>query len=292
LPEILTIAPEYAEEQPRPPHLSTVSLESTNPLMQELTGDTPVVEWVLPHFLARGSLVALAGMPGAGKSYLSYMAGFALATATPLLGIQPPRPFKVLYFDQENAQPDRIQYERWVWNGLGKPDLDLLCKNFWCCSFILGSSAWYTSAKAAVEHYRPEVIFIDTATPACNIQDENDNGEATRVIQNIRMLQATLSPPASAVVLKHAKLKSEEAGAGHTLRGAKAWEGAVDGIIYHIRGEGRPRRDGLSNTRLQPAKTRAFGLRQTINIEPRWLADHSGIALERIQVDGEVEIQP
>jgi hypothetical protein len=281
-----TVAPEYADEEIYVPTIEHAP-KTTNPLLRELIGEGPVVQWILSDFLAQGSLVALAGMPGAGKSYLCYTLGFALASGVPVLGYEPDRPYRVLYFDQENAHPDRIQYERWAWNGLGCPSLDLLCKNFWGSPFTLGGSQWYTAAKAAVDYHKPEIIFIDTATPACGIEDENNNAEATRVIEHIRALQNAVSPTATCIVIKHAKVRADDAGVGiYTLRGAKAWEGAVDNVIFHVRGEGRPRKDGLNNTKLQPAKTRAFGLRDPITIEPRWLEDRSGIVLDRWKSEG------
>lgn len=283
------LAPEYADEEPLIiiPNAAQERPRTTNPILHELTGEGPVVRWILPEFLAQGSLIALAGLPGAGKSYLCYTLGIALATGIPVIGYKPDRAYRVLYFDQENSHPDRIQYERWAWNGLGQPSLELLCKNFWCSPFILGSSAWYTAAKAAVDYHKPEIIFIDTATPACGIEDENDNGEASRAVERIRALQNATNPAASCIVLKHAKVRAEGDGAGvYTLRGAKAWEGQVDGIIYHVRGEGRPRKDGLNNTKLQPGKTRAFGLREALTIEPKWLADRSGITLDRYSGEG------
>ncbi len=254
-----------------------------NPLYRELTSVEPVVTWILPNFIPRGTLIALAGLPGAGKSYLCYTMGFAIATGLPILGFTPTRPHRVLYFDQENSRPDRVQYQRYAYNGLGKPDLTTLCNNFWGQPFVLGSDKWVTHAKNAIETYQPELIFIDTATPSCNIQDENNNAEAAVVIEKLRRLQVTISPTATMVVLKHAKLRANDSGEGfYTMRGAKAWEGQVDAVIFHIKGEGRPRKDGLNNTRLHPSKTRAFGLREPILIEPSWTDEaHTGISLHR-----------
>lgn len=255
---------------------------SSNPLIAELLGSDPPVDWVLPDFLPQGSLIALAGQPGAGKSYLCYTIGMALATGTPIFGLVPPQPVKVLYFDNENANPDRIQYERWAWTGLDKPSLQLLEKNFWRQPFQLGGNDWSHRLEQDITFFKPRVVFIDTASPCFNVQDENDNAEATRIINKLRACQASISPTVTMVVLKHSKIKAEDTGSGyHTLRGAKTWEGSVDAIVYQVPGAGRPRNDGLRNTRLQPSKTRAFGLRSAIEIVPSWVGDKEGIKLER-----------
>ena len=213
---------------------------------------------------------------------LCYMLGMALATGRPLLGFTPARAYRVLYFDQENGPADRVQYERWAWHGLGQPPLDLVCESFWCAPFVLGSPTWAATARTFILRHTPEVIVIDTTTPACHIDQENDNAEAARVITTLRTLQALSTPPATLLAIKHAKLRSE--GGGYTLRGGKAWEGAVDSIIYHVRAEGHPRKDGLANTTLYPAKTRAFGLRVPVHITPAWTPDHQGLVLTRVKI--------
>jgi len=248
-----------------------------NPIIKDLIGKDPVVNWILPGFIPQGVLLAIAGSPGAGKSFLFYTIGLALASGIPILGTHPQRPYRVLYFDQENSTPDRVQYERWAWHGLHKPNLELLADNFWCAPFVLGGSMWEDSARIEINEHKPEFIVFDTATPCFHIQDENDNAEATKVIGAVRRLQGTTHPCATAIVLKHARLMPESG--SYTLRGAKAWEGAVDGIIYVVNQEGKPRFDGLTNKRLIPAKTRAFGLRHYIDINASWTDNKEGISL-------------
>ena len=250
---------------------------SANILADDLTSPSTIVDWILPEFLPRGTFVALAGMPGAGKSYLSYYLGMAIASGIEVLGFQPPRPYRVLYFDEENSPADRVQYERWAWHGLGRPDLALLTKNFWPMPFQLGMADWAERAHELVATHRPELFIIDTSTPACDVQDENDNAEASRVIRTIRHLMEVTTPPATALVLKHAKIQGEDG--SYSLRGAKAWMGQVDAIAYLRRHEGRPRQDDLNTTILTPGKTRAFGLRRSLTIHPTRTADGRGISL-------------
>ena len=82
------------------------------------------------------------------------------------------------------------------------------------------------------------------------------------------------------LVLKHARVhkKREE----RAIRGAKAWKGACDSLIFHTRAPGRPREDGLHSSYLWPDKARAFGLKDRVQVTPEWVprgAKKVGIAL-------------
>lgn len=249
------------------------------PLKSLLTDTEPIVSWLVPGFLPRGSLIALAGEPGAGKSLFSYTLSIGLATGVSVLNwlLQPT---KVVYFDDENGRPDAVQYLKWAWHGLNQPSLPLLEQNLLVYPFHLGNKDWAKTAFELVVAAQPGLIVIDTATPSCFIQDENSNAEASSAILKLRTLMSAVSPTATCLVLKHAKLKSLGEGR-RTLRGAKAWEGAVDSIVFFVRNEGHPRDDGLSGTKLIPAKRRAFGLTTTVHISPEWTVDKQGLILTR-----------
>jgi hypothetical protein len=132
----------------------------------------------------------------------------------------------------------------------------------------------------AIEHH-PSIIIIDTATPACRIADENSNGEASAAIRWLRAAKAAAGPETCMVVLKHARVDTESG--ERDIRGAKAWRGEADGVIFHFAQPGRPRDDGLRTTHLEPRKTRAYGLRERVTISPSWvMPGKTGITLERI----------
>ncbi len=195
-------------------------------------------------------------------------------------------PKRVIYFDEENSRGDRDKYLKRSFIGLiasnhgeapGDADLDA---NFWPVHFALGGADWQETAAKWIEHIQPHLIVVDTATPAFDVEDENDNAEATRAMKAVRQLMALCEPTATALVLRHAKMRTEKGGA-RTMRGAKAWKSGTDGSLFQIRCAGRPRRDGLALTRLEPDKVRAYGLQQTIYITPRWTdSKRNGLALE------------
>ena len=246
-------------------------------------------DWLVPDLFVQGGLICLGGEPGVGKSYISYTIGLAIASGSKVMGLlTPTEPRRVLYFDEENSSADRSKYLRRSWFGMAHqlkrdpfdPDLlDLLQTNFWPLNFELGTDDWRDKAAFDVEQIQPHLIIFDTATPAFNIEDENSNAEATQAIKGVRDLMQMTDPVATALVLKHAKMRTEKGGR-RSMRGAKAWQGAADGVMFQVKAAGRPRRDGLALTRLEPDKTRAYGLRQTIYITPQWTDDdRNGLSL-------------
>jgi hypothetical protein len=255
-----------------------------NPILSILCDAEPPVRWLIPELFLQGTQVVLAGGAGAGKSYVSYYIALAIAAGIQAMGgiVPAGEPKVVLYFDEENSEQDRNKYIRRCWNGLMKenkitdpfPYYERLVENFWPMNFHLGAPDWKDRAFECIENIvairgqSPHMMVFDTATPAFNIEDENSNSEATKATKGVRELQLVCDPVATATILKHAKFKVE--GERRTIRGAKAWLGAVDGVIFQVKATGRPRSDGLALTRLEPDKTRAYGLSRTVYITPRW----------------------
>jgi RecA-family ATPase len=226
---------------------------------------------------ASGNLVVLAGEAGAGKSLTSYAMAQAIATGSNFLG-RDITARKILYYDQENAPQDLNQYLKWSYVGLGSPDIDLLNENFHLSHFQLGDSQWVFRAKTDIELIKPDLVVFDTATPCMNIEDENDNAEAAKTINYLRMLQG-LIPGLSILVIKHAKIDKDpdDRQLRYSIRGAKTWVSAVDSVIYQAKRPGKPREDQLHNTRLFSGKTRAFGLKDELKIRPLWTTNRAGI---------------
>ncbi len=240
---------------------------TTNPIIDVLLAPDVTTEWVVPGFIPRGSLVLLVGDAGVGKSLLCYHIAMAVATGQPALGFPAMSPQRVVYFDQENARPDRDQYLRYVWHGLGCPSLDLIAANLWVVHFELGTRLWPERVRAEIKAHAADLVIIDTATPAFGIQDENSNGEATTAIGHLRELGRIR--PCAFLVLKHARVDRDRDSQEprYTIRGAKAWKGASDAVIFHLRAAGRPS-GNLYTTILRPDKVRAFGLRGQVYVKP------------------------
>lgn len=239
--------------------------------------------WLVPDVLLQGQMAVMAGEPGVGKSVLAYALALAVALDVPFLG-RLVTPGHVLYFDEENSLPDLQEYLRWLWHGLERPLLTHAARLHLFHFSLLGQPHRYPFMAQLANQHQPLLIIIDTATPALDIQDEDKNAEASRAISNLRKVQAAAGPACSVLILKHALLTHEK-GARRTVRGAKAWEGATDGLFFHVAAAGRPRKDGLRASHLEPGKVRAFGLRQELYIEPSWVGagTERGLALSERQ---------
>ena len=253
-----------------------------NPIPDILVGTDPIVEWLIPDLLPHGTIVQYAGDPGVGKSFFAYNLAMSVATQTPFLGFVPSSVQPVLYCDVENSVPDRNKYLRQVWRGLCKPDLELVKENFWTSHFELGNNNWDEVLRSLVSAYNPALVVIDTATPCFSIEDENNNSEASKVIRKLRHIQSIGTNKPTFLVLRHAKTFMEHEG-DRKARGAQAWKGETDGTWFHVRNRGRPRQDGLWRTHIEVDKVRAFGLRETVHIQPQRI--NEGIKLIRVAED-------
>lgn len=249
-----------------------------------LTGADPKPEFVIDGLVYAGQTLVIAGEPGVGKSFLQYY--LSMCVAGGLLALdRPVVQGRVLYFDEENSRPDLCQYLRWIWRGLDRPSIAILQQNLFLEHFSLATAGnrWRYMHDAAQE-LQPKLIVLDTVTPCCGIEDENDNSEASVVMQRLHAVKGVAQPGCALVLLKHAKF-SHDPNERQTIRGAKTWLGAADGVLFHKRMHGRPRGDQLYNSVITPDKVRAFGLKRELVISPSWTSDEGerGIVLEAEQ---------
>lgn len=226
--------------------------------------------WLIPSIMIDSQMVLLAGDSGVGKSVLMCVWAVSLACGLPILGASTV-PIRVLYINEENSWYEMREYLRWARFGLGLLDESLLCENLRMeqLSLTLSPGKWHATLRMIVAEFKPKLIIIDTATPACQIQDEDKNGEASVAIGHLRRAQREAADGCGMLVLKHAKVINK--GEDRTIRGAKIWKGACDSMIFHTKTAGRPRDDGLHCSYLWPDKARAFGLRERLKITPKWV---------------------
>ena len=249
---------------------------------KELTATPPKADWLLPHVLPRNSMVCMAGGEGTGKSILSYAMLLAVAYGTPFLGY-PVKKGRVLYFDEENSQPDILTYFYWLWAGMGRPDLAVLDDTIRFEHFSLGArDDPFSHIGACVETHQPDFVVIDTATSAWSIDEENDNSEALRAIKRMRRIKQEHAPTSTWLILKHAKKGKD---GKMTVRGAKGWVGATDATMALSNDAGSlPRAmkdEGWTRTVLTKIKVRAWGLRHPTGINP--LKDGDSLTLSRCE---------
>lgn len=241
-------------------------------LSDAFTTEVRPPKWIVEGIVPAGTIVMVAGDAGVGKTVLNLSEALHIALGRTFLGFKTHRT-KILYFDQENSRPDLLEYLRQIWEGLGRPDPELIKQYMRLEHLTLGSSGWYATASRIVQAWQPGIIYVDTASSVMAVRDENDNAEASRLVQDLRNLIGLSAEAPGIKVLKHAKFQSggEQVGVRRTIRGAKAWLGAVDQTLYHIKERsGRPRKDGLHTTVLVSEKSRAFGLKGAVRVVPEF----------------------
>ena len=239
------------------------------PTSELFTTEVREPRWIVKDMIPQSTLVLLAGDAGVGKSVLSLSEALHVALGRPFLGLLTSQT-KVLYFDEENSRPDILAYLQQLWVGMGCPTVETLVPWFRFEHFSLSAADWPRRMVKIVQEWAPGMIYIDTATSAFAIQDENDNSEAQKIVQALRRIMGTVDPPPTIKILKHARVRSHESGVRRTIRGAKAWLGAVDQTMYHFVARGRPPAHGLKQTILVPDKSRAFGLKNNMRIYATW----------------------
>lgn len=259
-----------------------------NPIYDILLADDEEPTWLIPEIILQGSIVAYAGEEGVGKSFVSYVMALAMAAGCEgFSGLIPAgEPKRVVYFDEENSSQDMKAYIRRAWTGLmqgvdreEREGYEDNLMGFWPVSGHLGTDDWPDRVAEWIDFHAPHVMFFDTANPCFDIENENDNAKAQQIVATLKRLRTMTDPEVTMVILKHAKIRTQRG--RRRIRGAKAWGGAVDQVMFQVKATGRPRADGLSLTRLEKDKTRAYGLRQHIYITPQYTdAKRSGLILD------------
>lgn len=175
------------------------------------------VEWILPGVLEKESILAIAGPPGSGKSFLSTSLATTLATGLPWLDIdtwKPPHPCRVLYISPEGFRSNlgRI-YENFTRHDLNVDDYDI---------GVSRSTLSYAKLEDFEEiiTWEPDVIFIDTWARAIPGVEENSATQIGKVINDLDNLRAATG--CSVVLVHHTAVDKPR------MRGSSALKGAVD----------------------------------------------------------------
>lgn len=248
------------------------------PLPELLTQEIVEPEWLVKGLLPRKTVVLWVGQAGAGKSSVCVHLAHAVAMGRPFLELfDVPERARVMYFDEENSHPDLQEYHRRVWVANGCPDPAAL--NQWLrvhsLTLTLTEQKWEEEFVERIGEFQPSLVIVDTASPAFHIEEENSNSEASRAIQAIRRAGGKIrGAGCTFVILKHEKDRTSHK-QPQTVRGAKAWLGAADQVLFHNRAVGRPW-GKYHATKLWAWKTRAWGLKGVVRInlrdvEPEWL---------------------
>jgi hypothetical protein len=178
-------------------------------------------EWIVEPLLPARRLVALFSAPKVGKSLLMLEIAAAVAAGTPVLGVTPDRPRRVLYVDFENDPRGDVR-TRLKAMGLGPDDLTNLQYLSYPTLAKLDTPTGAAELLAIVEEYECELVVIDTISRAVG-GEENENDTWLAFYRN------------TGLALKQAKvacIRLDHTGKDHDkgMRGGSAKYGDVDAV--------------------------------------------------------------
>ncbi len=247
--------------------------ESNNPIgavdIGDLLSEPEVpVPYIVPGYLARGSLSLLAGPPKLGKSTLAYDWVVAVATGGPCFGEQVDHA-KVLVLALEEHRRDVTARLRQY----SEKDLAGSIK------IVTGPLPFHDVMNRALASYIAQenigLVVVDTMPTWWQLQDENDAAEVIR--KGYPLLNLVRASHAAWLCIAHSRKSGGEQ--GQEIRGSSALVGLVDIAISMKRTEAGGRRrvlEAMSRYTETPPQLyielteqgyRALGDSQAISIE-------------------------
>lgn len=179
----------------------------------------PARPYVLKGLLAKGDVAAIVGAPGAGKSLLAPLLGYAVARGAEVFGRRT-KPGKVFYVAAEDTHGMRARLSALRQDYGDADDFKLVGG----VSDLLSKKGDLRALRAAVKTQRPSLVIIDTVAVAFPGLEENSAEGMGQVVAAARSLTAW----GAAVVLIHHDTK-----AGDGLpRGHSILNGALDVSLY------------------------------------------------------------
>lgn len=190
----------------------------------------------------RGDVVGLLAVTNRGKSTLMLNVSLALAAGETCLPLVPvaSEPGRVLYLDCESPPASlRADIQKMLHSidhtALARENLkiavDAMIEGQPLC---LSKSSHFKRVMALAKAYRADLLIVDTAASAFELQDENSNAEVTRRVMN--PLKRLARECDCAVVFTHHIGKSNETQSGEAAykgRGASAF-GALSRTILNL----------------------------------------------------------
>jgi hypothetical protein len=247
---------EPPKEEPR--RISTNNVAKPDPLAGFVfDGDSPIE----PHdYLVKGLLPPtgvgfVGGQSGSGKTFIVVDLAVSLATGLPFFGrrIKDPVGVAILAAEGVGTLPLRLEVAR-----RQKTDAERLPIAFLGDVPNLSSQREIETLIPRLEAVagrlkqdhgvRLGVVIVDTLAAAFDLNDENDNAEAAKIIRLIRKIGERL---ALLVIVVHHYGK----GTGTGLRGASAWRGGCDAVLS-VLAERNETTGNVSNRELALAKSR------------------------------------
>jgi hypothetical protein len=250
----------------------------------------PPLEYVL-NGIVRGEVVNCSAITERGKSTLWRNITLSMACGrgfAPIVDAGPAR--RILYLDFETRWP-RLKPD--ITKMLGKftqIERALISENFhviadcridnWPLSLSL--KPHWALLESEIHRIKPDVVVIDTLSIAFNIENEQDNGEATRIMKKMTALAEKWG--CVVVFLHHiGKMKQEEGASAQAVyrsRGASAYSGCAHAIFNLLPDSASKERFTLECPKLKGDKW--ANTVYDVDKETRWCVEASSSTVKEV----------
>jgi len=184
----------------------------------------PAPRFVVDRLLERQTVNLISGDTGTAKSFILMALAVAAATGAEWLG-RNVLGSRVIYVDEEN--PSDVAHERLRALGMSNRHRDSLRYSNRVGARIGAGNAWAEELRREAEEFQPDLIVIDTALAALDVEVNENDLVAALYTSTLRPLASDLG---AAVVIAHHERKGRTDGArgGMDAMGARSWAGQAD----------------------------------------------------------------
>jgi len=218
---------------------------------KDLGKDFEPVETLWGEILYPACITQVNSEPGVGKTTFFYNIGINGALGNKFLNISFPKQLKILYVDVETPNWKRNLKLHTI-SDAGKP----LPENLYFLNTLELQSGFYSLLNICKKE-KYDVVILDTQSRILNLEQENDNSQANRMMGLLRRLS---NETGCSIVLIHHTSKSKDKKGVYGGRGASAIAAAVDVVVNM---EMLEEEDAI---RLKVDKNRVLGDYQTLFI--------------------------
>ncbi len=206
-----------------------------------LTTAPTVTEWLFPGLLAAGTCAIMAAEPKAGKTWLTFALGIALAKGFSVLGQwRPTVTGRTLFYSPESGWNSRTQ-RAWglCWGQDLNPSDILQSLPFVDARLDLGTVDHVARLGETIDAVNPRLVVIDPLVSAHMGLDENMSGDMMRVLNPLRDLM-TARPSCTLLVVHHHAKGARERTLSLGLRGSSALSAWWDTLLTVRRASDEP----------------------------------------------------
>ncbi len=159
-----------------------------------LSLDLPPPEWFVDWYLPKNALVFFGGAPGSYKTFFSMKMAYALATGTTLFdrldvpsAINASLPVTKVMFVEEEMHRNLMQHRLKLFRRPGHAPLDNLTM-YMNSGFKLSNEKDVRGLAEYIGENQIKVLFLDPFSTVAGMENENDNSEASTILDMVRQV--------------------------------------------------------------------------------------------------------